>query len=152
RGAGEFPGMFSWITLQSELAVFQTQRVAMEHRCSSQIGFDGILVGSAESRAAAEAKFHGEQSQYEAALAACSKVEEAQRDLYAPQFRQLRDRVIASRTRLRDSLTAWRKELIAAHIYAGEGEAAITEIYGDGRHIQFDNTGFSMNFNDAKLY
>src|SRR5262249_29876682 len=56
RGAGEFPGMFSWITLQSELAVFQTQRVAMEHRCSSQIGFDGILVGSAESRAAAEAK------------------------------------------------------------------------------------------------
>src|SRR5262249_13116159 len=109
RGAGEFPGMFSWITLQSELAVFQTLRVAMQHRCSSQIGFDGILVGSAESRAAAEAKFHGEQSQYEAALAACSKVEEAQRDLYAPQFRQLRDRVIASRTRLRDSLTAWRK-------------------------------------------
>lgn len=137
-GAKAFPGLLHFLYLDSTLAVFPLQREAMDHRCKREIALDAYQATTGEARTAANQREGAEAALYSASLASCSAAEEAQRDAAVPRFRVLRDRIFATRARLKERVNTWRTALIRAHVYPGEGQGAIDGVYGAGEELTLD--------------
>jgi hypothetical protein len=135
RGPGEFGGALSVLQLDNQIATFAARVEVMHRACEREMIWRDFMAASGDAKYDLEKKVQAADSRLEQARQECRLREDAERDRFAPRFRPLRARFQQTHARLQKTLTGWRQQLIASHIYTGEGSAAIADVYGDERLV-----------------
>jgi hypothetical protein len=136
RGPADYGGLLARFDADAAIALRTTHRKVSSAWCEAENAFTALVntpTDPPETRNAAEAKVVGLDQRYEDEILACRKEEDAQRDAYAAKLRPIRQRLHDDWQRMSARLGSWRESLIAAHIYAGEGEESIEAQYGNGQ-------------------
>ncbi len=80
-------------------------------------------------------------SVYQQVRVKCRDAQDANRDAFHDRLLASRDQLTQARDALRAKLGQWRSFCITSHMYIGEGDAAIYEVYRDGKEASLDSLG-----------
>lgn len=78
---------------------------------------------------------------FRAKAQACADRERSDLNPMAAKLRELRDRWLSERAQIKQWAEQWRQECIGRHFYEGEGDVAISKVYGD--KVNLGSEGFS---------
>jgi hypothetical protein len=94
-------------------------------------------------------------------LRACADRERSDLNPMAAKLRELGDRWRSERAQIKQSAEQWRQEGIGHHFYEGEGDVAISKVYGDKVNLgsegfyytsaAFDSEVFDLLFNNGVM-